>query len=372
MKGTDESINAYLKGVNGFRTIFLIPVVLAHIVKNLDLFGLNPYLLGIGENGTANTIDIGVFGLGIFFGISGFLITYLLRLEKVSKKKIAIKRFYIRRALRIFPMYYIQILFCLFLYWIFNVEYSKHALLIYGFYALNIPYVYGGVLPFLGHYWTLAVEEQFYLFWPWANRLTNKNLTRLCWSLLIIFLATRTGLMWVSPGHTLLLVMDHPWFQCMLIGSIFALYFLDHREELQRIATNQWVQGASWLLLVISSFNIVRGNVPFDYELTTIAACILLVCQNSDKAWISLENRYFNYFGRLSYAIYITHNSIIFLCGRLIPWDEIEIVPLRYVMVVLVVISVSILIGHLCFTYIEKPFLRLKERKFTYILGMKA
>lgn len=363
---------AYLKGVNAFRTIFLIPVVLAHIVKNLDQFGLDPYLLGTDENGMRRTLDIGVYGLGIFFGVSGFLITYLLRIEKGKRGAVDIKRFYVRRALRIFPMYYIQILFCVLIYWIFNIEYSKHALLIYGFYALNIPYVYGGVLPFLGHYWTLAVEEQFYLFWPWANRMSNKQLVRFSWILLIIFLISRSWLMWMYPGHTILLVMDHPWFQCMLIGAIFALYYLDHKVILQKIAVSFWCQAGSWLLLVLASFNLVRGNIPFDYELTTIAACLILVHQNSGKVWLSLENRFFNYIGRLSYSIYIIHNAIIFLCGTLIPWEEVEHLPLRYVLVVVIVFASSTFLGHLSFKFIEKPFLRLKERKYTYVFGMKA
>lgn len=316
-------------------------------------------------------MDSGIYGVAIFFAISGFLITYLLRLEKDKNQKIAIKKFYVRRALRLFPLYYTQIIVCLIIYYIFDIEYTLWSLIIYGFYAANIPYIFSGTLPLLGHYWTLAVEEQFYFFWPWLNRFTNKQLLKVCWILLISFVIIRQLLIYSLPDSIVIKMMDHAWFQCMLIGGIFALYYLDYRPVLLKISEFYWLQIICWSLLMISPLNLFREYYTLDMELYTIAGCLILVNQNSNRVFFNLENSFFNYTGRLTYGIYIVHNPIIFLCGKLIPWSFIAFLPLRYILVFMVVFSLSTITAHLSYKYLETPFLRLKERKFTIVKSMK-
>ena len=369
---TNHPSKTYLKGVNGLRSLFLIPVLLSHTIHSLGDFGLDPFILGETAEGGHVVLDIGLYGVAIFFGISGFLITYLLRIERDRFKKINIKKFYIRRALRLFPLYYIQLIFCLVLYSIFEIEYTTWSLLMYVFYAVNIPFLFGGVLPFLNHYWTLAVEEQFYLFWPWFNKLSNRQLLRFSWSLLILFLLVRAALAALYPQFILLKLMNHAWFQCILIGVIFCLYYLDHHDKLMQIAASKWTQLVCWTLFLFGSFNLLKENIVFEIELTTIAGCLIMVGQNSNNALINLETKLFNFIGRLTYGIYIVHYSMIFLASELIAWELIDNKPLRYILVVLTIFSSSILLAHLSYKFIESPFLRIKEKRFTYVHGMKS
>ena len=99
----------YFPGLNGLRAIAALAVVLSHLTIALGNFNLNAHLLGTLPNGNPKGIDLADFGVSIFFSLSGFLITYLLLAEN-SRGKINIKNFYIRRILRIWPLYYLYFL----------------------------------------------------------------------------------------------------------------------------------------------------------------------------------------------------------------------------------------------------------------------
>lgn len=163
----------HFKGLNGLRAIAALAVVFSHTTLALKEFGLNSFFWGINPDGTPRTTLLAGFGVSIFFALSGFLITYLLLVEK-EKKNIAIKKFYIRRILRIFPLYYLYLVLVVLLLCIYTVSYNKLLLMAYLLPFANIPFILSTGVPLLGHYWSLAVEEQFYLFWPWILRYKNQ------------------------------------------------------------------------------------------------------------------------------------------------------------------------------------------------------
>jgi len=136
-----------------------------------------------------NLISHGSYGVNFFFILSGFLITYLLLLEKRKTKQVSIKMFYIKRVLRIWPLYYIVMLASvLFLPWFISwvqagyIPGDMHTFPNLGmslgegatlWFSLFIGNFYRGfeigAVPFaLGVLWSVCVEEQFYLFWPWV------------------------------------------------------------------------------------------------------------------------------------------------------------------------------------------------------------
>ena len=114
---------------------------------------------------------LGWLGVILFFCLSGYVITgILLRCRDLQGSQsiwATLSRFYIRRALRIFPLYY----FAIFLF-LFILPSIRSNLLWFLLYAVNIGKVFGysgtqGFVP-LNHFWTLAVEEQFYIIWPFV------------------------------------------------------------------------------------------------------------------------------------------------------------------------------------------------------------
>jgi peptidoglycan/LPS O-acetylase OafA/YrhL len=142
----------YNSSLDGLRAIAIFLVLLTH--ANFQL----------GSNG--------ILGVDIFFALSGFLITTLLLEEFHKRRDISLKAFYVRRTFRLFPALYV-VLFFTFLYSLFFAQTSfvpsiRNEIISSFFYVNNISWVLGldnkGYI--LGHTWSLAVEEQFYLIWP--------------------------------------------------------------------------------------------------------------------------------------------------------------------------------------------------------------
>lgn len=143
-----EALNKkHYPSIDGLRGIAILNVILCHAS-----FGLawHPW------------ID-GTIGVHIFFIISGFLITTLLLKERVKKGKVSFKNFYIRRVLRIFPVAYLYIFTVIILSHIFQFQLGFKNVLTSLLYLKNFP---TGNTWQTGHFWTLSVEEQFYLFVP--------------------------------------------------------------------------------------------------------------------------------------------------------------------------------------------------------------
>jgi len=163
-----ETRTVYFPGLNGVRAIAALVVVFSHITIALEKFDLDPFIFGTLANGKLKVTLMSEFGVTMFFVLSGFLITYLL-LEEKSKAKIQIRKFYMRRILRIWPLYYIYLIVALVTLIVIGIPINGTSLLEYIFFASNIPFIYARPIPLLEHYWSLGVEEQFYLFWPWIE-----------------------------------------------------------------------------------------------------------------------------------------------------------------------------------------------------------
>ncbi|MBK8300789.1 MAG: acyltransferase [Chitinophagaceae bacterium] len=179
----------YFPGLNGLRAIAAIAVVISHITLGLEEFDLDPHIFGTFPDGQPMGLSLAGYGVTIFFVLSGFLITYLLQVEKESQA-INIKKFYFRRILRIWPLYYLYFFLSVSVAIIYGLGISKTSVVLYTFYAANIPFILGTALPFLSHYWSLGVEEQFYLFWPWVLK-KIKHLEIFIISLIIILVGTK-------------------------------------------------------------------------------------------------------------------------------------------------------------------------------------
>ena len=123
----------HLKGLNGLRAIAALAVVVLHTSIGLGPFGLPWNRLGN---------QLGMFGVTIFFSLSGFLITYLLLLEKNDCGDISVKDFYIRRILRIWPLYFLYLSICVFVIWATKTQPLPGSLPFYLFLTANIPYIW--------------------------------------------------------------------------------------------------------------------------------------------------------------------------------------------------------------------------------------
>lgn len=156
---------------DGFRGIGVVVVIFSHCPQVLESSIYNAIW-------HVNQLSrVGYIALDIFFVMSGFFITRLLLRELSKTGRISFKDFYIRRALRIFPVYYLTVIVCLFMF-----KFDTADTISLFSYTFNFYHPLHPVPNPLEHTWSLSVEEQFYFFWPllillvparWLNRVTG-------------------------------------------------------------------------------------------------------------------------------------------------------------------------------------------------------
>jgi peptidoglycan/LPS O-acetylase OafA/YrhL len=328
-------------------------------------------------------LRFGATGVDLFFVLSGFLITGILydSLEDTGY----FRKFYARRALRIFPLYY-GILFVCFALTPWLGTHWKSMKWLYILYLQNTdiagPHelfsVSTGVS--LTHFWSLAVEEQFYLVWPMLVFLIRGrgNLLRLCFALsgvalcLRLFLTLHNVRYAVINGHTLCR-MDS-----LLIGGALALLM----RSTYRDSILQWAKAAFFLVVVVATALALSRSmfaeqsqriVVFDalslslhYTLMAVgsAALIAWCFQPSSIPRRIFENRSLCFFGKYSYGLYVLHFVALgFLIRTFRGWIRI-VIPSKGVEVAgagILAFVVAVVAAYASYNLYEKRFLRLKQ-----------
>ncbi len=353
-----------LPGLNGIRAIAAFGVVTSHTILALGNFGLNPAIFGINKDGSVVTWLLAGFGVTMFFALSGFLITYLLLKEK-DFTEINIKKFYIRRILRIWPLYYFYLIIIL----IFNYFIGLRDFSIVGFYIFftaNIPFVLGTGIDYISHYWSIAVEEQFYLFWPWIVRIKKTNkLLIITITLLLILLISIILLHFVFINPIFESLIHVTRFHVMLIGALGAIAY-QYNSKLIKYLSSLPSQLIAWLVFFLIFINKFHIASVVDNEIIALATVVVIIGQITDSSPIKLNNSLFNFLGKISYGVYIYHPLLIYFSAQFL---NLFIIPLylKYFMAFILPQLITILVAWLSYTYLEKPFLRLKSSKYSVL-----
>jgi peptidoglycan/LPS O-acetylase OafA/YrhL len=340
--------------------ISALAVVISHITLSLGDFGLDPFIFGKLEDGQAKGLSLAGYGVSIFFVISGFLITYLLQAER-QNGTIDIKKFYVRRILRIWPLYYLYLAIAVIVIAAAGMYLDKGKLSLYIFFAANVPFILGSGMPFLTHYWSLGVEEQFYLFWPWLNR-KPARLEGITLSLIIVLIGLKLFLHFFGPGSVAEEVIHVTRFHCMMIGALGAVLYKRRHSLFMTIADNKISQAICWLVLLLVASNKYHIASVIDNEIISVVALIIIIGQiNLKNRIINLENSVFDFLGKISYGIYVIHPLLIFLTGRIL--GKMQLHPwIKYPLVYLFITGLTILIAWILYELYEKRFLRLKKK----------
>lgn len=304
--------------------------------------------------------QLGRLGVELFFVISGFLITRnLLRLnEKSGFKFSTIKTFFIRRVLRIFPVYYFVVL----LTYIFHDGHFKDAIfwnLAYcsNFYMLEIEKFPG----IMSHFWSLSVEEHFYLFWPFVILLFNRSK--------VIYAILTCALIGILSRYYFYLsdfpsiypkIFSFSCFDAFAVGGIMAFLFIYHTELYRKLRDSNFILIIVFTGLILSlyfDYQIAPSNV-WDFIYIRIFASMFsffLISRSMNSKSKILNNKHLILFGKLSYSMYLFHNFIPgFLLGVKYP-DSVFLRVFLYFIVL-------ILVSYLAWRIIELPFNKLKKR----------
>lgn len=157
----------YFPNLNGLRFIAAFMVIIHHLEQMKFILGMNNYW----DNGFIAVV--GKLGVVLFFVLSGFLITYLLLAEEKFHGDISVKQFYVRRILRIWPLYFFVILLAFFVlpeikFLSFGYDYSNNFFIKFVLFVMMLPNLalaMGAAVPFVSQAWSVGTEEQFYLVW---------------------------------------------------------------------------------------------------------------------------------------------------------------------------------------------------------------
>jgi len=347
----------YIPGLNGLRALAVIFVIITHWQPQID----TPIFI-------LRILPDGRFGVNLFFVLSGFLISSILFLEKKklsesnTTKKVVIN-FYIRRFLRIFPVYYVTLA----VIFAFNIAEFNRDLIYYLTYTTNFHIYIRKVFGFFGHAWSLAVEEQFYLIWPFIIMFLNRNYIM---KALFIFILIGPASSFIQTFffsdtyHAYILTPE--CFDAFGIGGLLAYHYSDgNMKKIKR-----WIKillPFSIILFFYWRLSPEGGHFQFlrrTFESIISAAAILFCLSDKWTKWrdVLLENKFIKEIGVVSYGVYLFHYPLPYFYLRLksqlgMVHDNICTLP-DYTVLSFILLMMALLSYYL----LEKPILSLKSR----------
>ncbi len=264
-------------------------------------------------------------GVILFFVLSGYLISNILfeQRERIEENKTslkeAIKTFYIRRFLRIFPIYY------LLLFYLFYINHNNTREIFPWLLTYSSNILQGITGEYVGdfnHFWSLAIEEQFYLFWPFVLLLVPKNKTlRVIIGLIILSFISRVTCVSIGKDNWMLGAYLTPnLFLPLALGSLIA-YFKRYNDTLYNKLNNSYlVYGSAMVYFLLYyllhyKFQMHLFDTIFDEYLFSVV-CFFIVLKSSVNGFtfvskFILEHELVVFTGKISYGLYVYHLFII-------------------------------------------------------------
>jgi peptidoglycan/LPS O-acetylase OafA/YrhL len=360
--------------LDGVRGVAIVMVLCVHFI------GDAPVCTALGR-AMVKCANYGIWGVDLFFVLSGFLITGLLYDSKRSAHYF--RNFYVRRTLRIFPLYYgvLALLFILLPalptpYPAGLGESARHQAWLW-LYASNAYLAIRGAwdLPYVGHFWSLAVEEQFYLLWPVVVlSFGRRSLLGICVAVTALSLALRSALSFAGAGYVVQVVLTPCRFDALCVGAFIALAV--RSVGLPSVARTARMSLGPLLLLVLlaSMWKSFVGSLsdvvlPVRGTLVALTFGALLVTSlaatNENLLSRVLRSRVMCFLGTRSYGLYVFHGIIAYGIGenREALGLAAKVGPTAAVVVEAVVgATASVLVAAATYELFEKHFLRLKSR----------
>lgn len=364
----------YLPYLDGLRAVAVLLVIWSHF----------PFVAGSTLSETiakiSSVLRTGYIGVDLFFVLSGFLITRILLAERRAMGGISFRAFYFNRFLRIFPIYYL----CVAIY-AFVFARGDGDLLSLLTYTFNFYKPFHPEPAALEHTWSLSVEEQFYLIWPFLISAIPLRWGRIVTGAIIPLISLMAAL--IIAG----------WFESTLAGSIIYMSVVTRMMSLSlgaflafREMNGDKADGLRATLplgsgiFVLAADNIGRAVhlVPAGgfywsgalagYALLSFGTIMLLLdADNRVVAWgrAFLSLGPLRYIGRISYGLYLYHMLVLFLMG--LAQYQVEKTGTTFTRA-MTALFVTFAVAGLSYRYLESPLLRLKRRQRTGISAEPA
>lgn len=322
---------------------------------------------------------MGRLGVGLFFVLSGFLITYLLLQEKSNHGDIAAGRFYLRRAFRIWPIYFIVVLSSYFIfphvplleypgavenvtsyYW----ERLAFLLLIlpnFAFILYDLPY-------WCAQAWSIGVEEQFYYLWPWLLKYPKRRWIIVLFFLGITALVLCAGLYFLqvpfeAKQEKVIAFLGQFRLQVMAFGGLLAWLLFKKKRSVLDVLFRKDVQYCVYAFTIIFFLSGIHFTGFMEVYALLFGFFILNVAGNP-KSVVNLEYGWISYLGKISYGLYLYHVVAVVLTINVLRHVQTGSILVYNLLLYTIAIAVTILICTVSFEFLEKPLLRYKDKKF--------
>lgn len=315
----------------------------------------------------------GGLGVNFFFVLSGFLITYLILAERKNNGFFHVGKFLIRRTLRIWPLYFLIGLVGFVLFPILFSTYSTaHQPLNYFLFLANFDELWSGTLDsvnFLTAPWSVAVEEQFYLFWGLALFILFRIKKFQPLYLILILYLISFYFRWdnwqnerILHYHTLAVCQD------ILMGSFIGLSLFQQKkwlDVLQKIP--KWGVLLAYLIgigICVTKNKLFVGQavVAERFLLSLFFAFVILDQIRGEHSLFKLgKMKFMTYLGKISYGLYMYHLVVMYLLLRFLPLQDFS-APVSSFIFFITSFGFTVLISAISYRYFESKFLSLKPQ----------
>jgi peptidoglycan/LPS O-acetylase OafA/YrhL len=324
----DAAGTAHVPELDGIRGVAIAGVILVHFVATM--FEQPQNLI---ERVSGKITGYGMWGVDLFFVLSGYLITGILSDTRESPRYF--KAFYMRRTLRIFPLYYGVLLLLLVLiprslvaaYAPEGLKMRTEQIWLWT-YLTNVYCAKEGTfaIPYVSHFWTLAIEEHFYLFWPLVIRLASRvNAMRIAILLSVLGLGLRLWFRLSGYNEMWAQVFTPSRLDSLCIGAWFALAIRGPEGELaigRNLPKWLWGSAAALVALMVVPKSVLPHDVNLPIKETVLAvlsgSLIFAVAWNEGPAAFKAAMRLpaLRFLGKYSYGLYVFHAIIAYGCWR--------------------------------------------------------
>jgi peptidoglycan/LPS O-acetylase OafA/YrhL len=335
-----------------------------------------------------NFQDIGLFRNGdnavtFFFVLSGFLITYLLLKENKRTNTISIKNFYIKRVLRIWPLYFLLViigtLIVPFVFELANINYQMPYTLseVWFYFLFFLP---GLVTYFFGHHlleplWSIGIEEVFYLIWAPLFKIGKQRIFVILVAIFVIKVVLLIlAQFWIKDPLTVYLIQMFR-FEAMAIGGLGAFFIFNRKSPLSELSIYKKTFQVFFYGLLISYLvfytTINNGIWNFIFHTPVLSGLFIdflflyLIVGVSliDHNIFKLRNKFLNYLGEISYGIYMYHLLLIFGCIQFLKNYLVQLsTPISSLLFYTIVIVSVIAVSSLSKVLFENYFLNFKNK----------
>lgn len=374
----------YFESLDGLRTLSFLFVFFSHAFVS-ELVNSLPSSNIFSNIATTFFFRSGGEGVSIFFVISGFLISYLLFKEESLTGVISLKKFYLRRVFRIWPLFYLVVLYALFLYplltKIIGIEHVQNGSILLNLLCLNnfdllnlVQNNNVGFNPQLQITWSVAIEEQFYLIWPLIfMAIRTIKLRNFIFPLFLIlsfvFRMLNHDNHMVNYFHTFAVFGDlvlGGWIGFLVFyNDSFRKIFVNMRNNLRSVF---YIIG----ILIFSCRPYLMELIEYDFlfrYITIIFYSFVILDQCFNKSnWLKLSNlKILTSLGKYTYGLYLLHPIAILFLKHVFDFYNLNYFNSWYVAILLCVVSFifTLLMAILSYKYFESYFLKIKSKYST-------